>query len=115
MYDSHLSLRDDFEVSRPELDAFAVALVARTETDALEVSARHRFEDEDFEEPEFCESRPVAGRRLPVSSFASRSSLNGVLGAGSCLAASVVGYQGGAVSNSLIRRLMWPTSYRDAR
>ncbi len=39
----------------------AVALVARTETDALEVSARRGFEDEDFEEPEFYEFRPAAG------------------------------------------------------
>ena len=86
MYDSHLSLRDDFEVSMPELDAFvetarevgalgtrltgagfggcAVALVARTETDALEVSARRRFEDEGFEEPEFYEFRPAAGAEV---------------------------------------------------
>jgi galactokinase len=86
MYDSHFSLRDDFEVSTPELDAFvetareagalgarltgagfggcAVALIARTETDALEVSARRRFEDEDFEEPEFYEFRPAAGAKV---------------------------------------------------
>ena len=76
------SLRDDFEVSTLELAAFvetarevgalgtrltgagfggcAIALVARTETDALKVSARRRFEDEDFEEPEFYEFRHAA-------------------------------------------------------
>ncbi|CAA9437561.1 MAG: Galactokinase [uncultured Rubrobacteraceae bacterium] len=86
MYDSHLSLRDDFEVSTPELDAFvetgreagapgsrltgagfggcAIALVARTEAGALADSTRRRFEDEGFEEPEFYEFRPAAGAEV---------------------------------------------------
>ncbi len=86
MYDSHFSLRDDFEVSTPELDAFvetareagapgarltgagfggcAVALVARTEADALAESTRRGFEDEGFEEPEFYEFRPAAGAEV---------------------------------------------------
>ena len=86
MYDSHFSLRDDFEVSTPELDTFvetareagapgarltgagfggcAVALVARTEADALAKSTRRGFEDEGFEEPEFYEFRPAAGAEV---------------------------------------------------
>ncbi len=86
MYDSHLSLRDDFEVSTPELDAFAetareagapgarltgagfggcaIALVSRMEAVPLANSTRRRFEDEGFEEPEFYEFRPAAGAEV---------------------------------------------------
>jgi galactokinase len=86
MYDSHLSLRDDFEVSTPELDAFveaareagalgarltgagfggcAIALVAADGADELAASARRRFAEEDFREPEFYEFRPAAGAEV---------------------------------------------------
>lgn len=86
MYDSHLSLRDDFVVSTPELDAFvetsrevgapgarltgagfggcAVALVAEPTTDTLVNSTRHRFQEEGFEEPVFYEFRPAAGAEI---------------------------------------------------
>lgn len=83
MYESHRSLRDDFEVSTPELDAFvevareagapgarltgagfggcAIALVATTDANALAASTRCRFEREGFEEPAFYELQPEAG------------------------------------------------------
>jgi len=86
MYDSHLSLRDDFEVSTPELDAFvetarevgapgarltgagfggcAIALVAGAETDALIDYARRRFRREGFKEPAFYQFRPAAGAEV---------------------------------------------------
>jgi galactokinase len=86
MYESHLSLRDDFEVSTPELDAFvetareagalgarltgagfggcAIALVAETRSEALQKSARRRFERKGFKEPAFYELRPVAGAEV---------------------------------------------------
>ncbi len=86
VYDSHLSLRDDFEVSTPELDTFvetaheagalgarltgagfggcAIALIAESETDALAASARHRFEEEGFKEPAFYEFRPASGAEV---------------------------------------------------
>ncbi len=86
MYGSHLSLRDDFEVSTLELDAFvdaaresgslgarltgagfggcAVALVNATGTGALISSVRHVFEERGFEEPAFYEFRPAAGAEV---------------------------------------------------
>ena len=86
MYDSHLSLSDDFEVSTPELDAFvgiareagalgarltgagfggcAVGLVTKAEADALVDSARRRFRKEGFKEPAFYEFRPAAGAEI---------------------------------------------------
>ncbi len=86
MYDSHLSLRDDFEVSTPELDAFveaareagapgarltgagfggcAVALVAGAEAEALADFVRRKFQKEDFEEPAFYRFRPAAGAEV---------------------------------------------------
>jgi galactokinase len=42
----------------------AVALVAEPETDALAGSARHRFQEEGFEEPVFYEFRPAAGAEI---------------------------------------------------
>jgi galactokinase len=86
MYNSHLSLRDDFEVSTPELDAFveiargagslgarltgagfggcAIALVATERADTLAPSVRNRFAEEDFEEPTFYAFRPAAGAEI---------------------------------------------------
>ena len=86
MYDSHLSLRDDFEVSTPELDAFvdtarevgapgarltgagfggcAIALVAGADTDALIDYAQRRFQREGFREPAFYHFRPAAGAEV---------------------------------------------------
>lgn len=86
MYDSHLSLHGDFEVSTPELDAFvetsrevgalgarltgagfggcAVALVAEPKTDALASSVRRAFQEEGFEEPVFYEFRPATGAEI---------------------------------------------------
>jgi galactokinase len=88
MYDSHLSLRDDFEVSTPELDAFvetaregdapgarltgagfggcAIALVSGAETDALMDCTRRRFQSEGFKEPAFYQFRPAAGAEKTV-------------------------------------------------
>jgi galactokinase len=86
MYDSHLSLRDDFEVSTPELDAFvetarevgapgarltgagfggcAIALVAGAETDVLIDYVRRSFQREGFKEPAFYQFRPAAGAEV---------------------------------------------------
>jgi galactokinase len=86
MYDSHLSMRDDFEISTPELDAFveaaretgalgarltgagfggcAIALIAEAEADPLTDSARHRFREESFKEPVFYRLRPAAGAEV---------------------------------------------------
>jgi galactokinase len=86
MYESQLSLRDDFEVSTPELDAFveaareagalgarltgagfggcAIALIAEAETDVLAESTRSRFRDEGMEEPVFYKFRPAAGAEV---------------------------------------------------
>ena len=86
MYDSHLSMRDDFEISTPELDAFvetaresgalgarltgagfggcAIALTAEAEADTLTDSTRYRFEEEGFKEPAFYRLRPVAGAEV---------------------------------------------------
>jgi galactokinase len=86
VYDSHLSLRDDFEVSTRELDTFvetaresgalgarltgagfggcAIALVAASEADILEDFTRRRFEGKSFKEPVFYEFRPVSGAEV---------------------------------------------------
>ena len=86
VYDSHLSLREDFEVSTPELDAYveaareagalgarltgagfggcAIALVATDATDALAKDVRRKFAKEGFEEPAFYEFRPAAGAEV---------------------------------------------------
>ncbi|MBV9454156.1 MAG: galactokinase, partial [Rubrobacter sp.] len=77
MYDSHLSLREDFEVSTPELDAFvevahkvgalgarltgagfggcAIALGTRDDKNTLAEPVRRKFAKEGFEEPAFYE------------------------------------------------------------
>jgi galactokinase len=86
MYDSHLSMRDDFEISTPELDTFveaaretgalgarltgagfggcAIALIAEAAAEPLTDSARHRFREESFKEPVFYRLRPSAGAEV---------------------------------------------------
>ena len=86
MYASHASLRDDYEVSTPELDAFvelaeesgapgarltgagfggcAIALVRAGETGALARRCRRLFDERGFEEPAFYEFVPAAGAEL---------------------------------------------------
>ena len=85
MYASHASLRDDFEISTPELDAFvetarengslgaqltggfggcAISLLPTCETDALKSSIRHKFDDEHFEEPAFYDFQPSPGAQV---------------------------------------------------
>ncbi len=86
MLGSHASLRDDFEVSTPELDAFvettrengslgarltgggfggcAIVLLPAPETEALEASVRRKFHDERFEEPAFYDFQPSHGAEV---------------------------------------------------
>ncbi len=86
MYASHDSLREDFEISTSELDAFvetareagtpgarltgggfggcAIALVAEAEAYALVDSARSKFERESFKESAFYEFRPAVGAKV---------------------------------------------------
>jgi galactokinase len=86
MYASHVSLRDDYEVSTPELDAFvelaqgfgapgarltgagfggcAIALVSAGEIEKLAKECRWMFAERGFEEPEFYEFVPAAGAEL---------------------------------------------------
>ena len=86
MYASHASLRDDFEVSTPELDTFvesaeengakgarltgagfggcAIALVPEGETAALTDACEQAFAELSFEEPAFYEFLPAAGAEL---------------------------------------------------
>jgi galactokinase len=86
MYASHDSLRDDFEISTPELDAFvkisretgssgarltgggfggcAIALVGAEEVDALAEATRRGFEEEGFREPAFYNFRPATGAEV---------------------------------------------------
>jgi galactokinase len=83
MYASHASMRDDFEISTPELDAFvefaketgasgarltgagfggcAIALMRKEETDTLTREVLRTFAERGFEEPAFYEFVPVAG------------------------------------------------------
>jgi galactokinase len=83
MYASHASLRDDYEVSTPELDAFvdvaralgapgarltgagfggcAIAIVAAQDVDALESAARERYAERGFKAPTFDTFHPSAG------------------------------------------------------
>src|ERR687894_955692 len=83
MYASHASMRDDFEISTPELDAFvefahgsgapgarltgagfggcAIALVQDGETGALTQKVLREFAERGFEEPAFYEFVPAAG------------------------------------------------------
>ncbi len=86
MYASHASMRDDFEISTPELDAFvelaersgvhgarltgagfggcAIALVQDGETDALTRKVLREFAERGFEEPAFYEFVPAAGAEV---------------------------------------------------
>jgi galactokinase len=86
MYASHTSLRNDYEVSTPELDTFvraaeqhgargarltgagfggcAIALVPRDETAAFTNACEQAFARHGFEEPAFYEFVPAAGAEL---------------------------------------------------
>ena len=86
MYASHASLRDDYEVSTPELDAFvelaeehgargarltgagfggcAIALVPVGKVGAITKACEQAFAGRGFEEPEFYEFVPAAGAEL---------------------------------------------------
>ena len=86
MYASHASLRDDYEVSTPELDTFvdaaeehgargarltgagfggcAIALVLEDETAAFTNACEQAFEGRGFEKPAFYEFVPAAGADL---------------------------------------------------
>jgi galactokinase len=86
MYASHASLRDDYEVSTPELDTFvetaqqrgaagarltgagfggcAIALVPEGETAAFTNSCERAFAGRGFEEPAFYEFVPAAGAEV---------------------------------------------------
>lgn len=86
MYASHASLRDDYEVSTRELDAYvecavgvgalgarltgagfggsAIALIARDRVDHLVDSARERFRREGFKEPVFYTVQPAQGAEV---------------------------------------------------
>jgi galactokinase len=88
MYASHASMRDDFEISTPELDAFvelakesgapgarltgagfggcAIALVRDGETDALTGKILRAFAARSFEKPTFYEFVPVAGAEVVI-------------------------------------------------
>jgi galactokinase len=86
MYASHASLRDDYEVSTPELDTFvetaqqhgargarltgagfggcAIALVPEDETDTFTNACEQAFARNGFEKPVFCEFVPAAGAEI---------------------------------------------------
>jgi galactokinase len=86
MYESHASMRDDYEISTRELDAFvelaeasgapgarltgagfggcAIALVQTGETDKLARAVREAFAQRGFEEPVFYEFVPAAGAEV---------------------------------------------------
>jgi galactokinase len=86
MYASHASMRDDFEISTRELDAFvelagdagsvgarltgagfggcAIALVRPDEADGLTPTVRETFARRGFEEPAFYEFLPAAGAEV---------------------------------------------------
>ena len=90
MYSSHASMRDDFEISTPELDAFvelakesgapgarltgagfggcAIALVRAGETDTLSRQVLRAFAERGFEEPAFYEFVPAAGAEVVTGS-----------------------------------------------
>jgi galactokinase len=90
MYASHASMRDDFEISTPELDAFvelakesgaqgarltgagfggcAIALVRAGETSALSREVSRTFAERGFEEPAFYEFVPAAGAEVVTRS-----------------------------------------------
>jgi galactokinase len=86
LYESHVSLRDDYEVSIPELDAFvevseetgafgakvtgagwggcAIALLPTDKADELADTTRRRFEDRGFGEPAFYQFVPAVGAEV---------------------------------------------------
>jgi galactokinase len=86
MYASHASLRDDYEVSTPELDTFvrtaeqhgargarltgagfggcAIALVPEDKTGAFTNACEQAFAESEFEEPAFYEFVPAAGAEI---------------------------------------------------
>ena len=86
MYASHASLRDDFEVSVPELDTFveqatqagalgarltgagfggcAIALIDRTGVDGLVKATTARFRERGYAEPTFYVFQPAAGAEV---------------------------------------------------
>ena len=86
MYESHASLRDDYEVSVPELDTFveasrekgapgarltgagfggcAIALVPTEKVDELVEVTRTQYEEQDFKEPAFYQFVPAAGAEV---------------------------------------------------
>lgn len=85
MYSSHASLRDDFEISTPELDAFveayretgalgarltggfggcAIALLPADETWSLKGSVRRKFESRGFKNPPSTTFTPPRAPRL---------------------------------------------------
>ncbi len=86
LYESHASLRDDYEVSVPELDTFvevaeearalgakvtgagwggcAIALIPSAKADELADTTRRRFEGRDFGEPAFYKFTPAAGAEV---------------------------------------------------
>ena len=86
MYDSHASMRDDFEISVPQIDTFvelareagavgarltgggfggcAIALVLMDEAKSLSDGVRRMFTERDFEEPAFYEFLPAAGAEV---------------------------------------------------
>jgi galactokinase len=86
MYASHASLRDDYEVSTPELDTFvetakqhgargarltgagfggcAIALVPEAQSDNVKQACKQTFAEANFENPAFYEFVPAAGAEL---------------------------------------------------
>src|SRR6266480_663806 len=86
MYASHQSLRDDYEVSTPELDAFvetaiqssalgakltgagfggcALALIRSEDAGVLVMNVRHYFEARGFTQPEFFSFQPAVGAEV---------------------------------------------------
>src|SRR5215212_4158658 len=88
MYASHASLRDDYEVSTPELDTFvetakqhgatgarltgagfggcAIALIPESETDTLTDACKQTFSEREFAEPAFYHFVPAAGAELAL-------------------------------------------------
>jgi galactokinase len=86
MYASHASLRDDYEVSTPELDTFvetarrhgargarltgagfggcAIALVPESRSEEVKQACKRSFAEADFGEPAFYEFVPAAGAEL---------------------------------------------------
>jgi galactokinase len=89
MYASHASLRDDYEVSTPELDTFvetakehgatgarltgagfggcAIALVPESQSDNIKQACQRNFAEANFEKPAFYAFVPAAGAELARS------------------------------------------------